>query len=80
NAQSLEVAAVGSSHPLTTTGPISPQANDEVTLDLSPGDYTVAIGPGGGSQAAAATPTGIQPGSLTVQGGRGSSNNQLLQP
>lgn len=79
-AQSLEVAPAGGSSAITTTGPISPQANDQVTVDLSAGQYTVGIAPNNATQAAAATPTGVASGLLTVQGQRETSNNQLLQP
>jgi hypothetical protein len=79
SAQSIEVAPAGGSA-ITTTGPISPQANDQVTVDVSNGQYTVGIAPNNSTQAASATPTGIVPGTLTVQGKRPNSNNQLLTP
>jgi hypothetical protein len=85
SAQSIEVVPVGSNGGCSTaghacTGPISPQANDQVTVDLSDGQYTVGIAPNSATEAAAATPTGVAPGLLTVQGKRSNSNNQLLQP
>lgn len=80
SAQAIEVAPAGGSSAVTTTGPISPQATDQVTVNLSRGDYTVGIAPNNSTQAAAATPSGINPGALTVQGRRANSNNQLLQP
>lgn len=80
NSASLEVMRAGSSNSITSTGPISPQANDQVTVDLSAGQYSVGIAAANSTQAAAATPTGITSGTLTVQGKRQSSNNQLLQP
>jgi hypothetical protein len=81
SAQAVEVAPAGGSNALTTTGPISPQANDQVTVNLSTGQYTIGIAPNNSTQAAAAaTPTGIASGSLTVQGKRPNSNSQLLQP
>jgi hypothetical protein len=79
SAASIEIAPAGGSA-ITTTGPISPQANDQVTVDLSTGQYTVGIAPNSSTQAAAAAPTGIVPGTLTVQGQRPNSNNQLLTP
>jgi hypothetical protein len=80
-AEAVEVTPAGGSAPITTTAPINPQATDKVTLDLSSaGQYNVAIAPASSTEAAAATPSGIQPGLLTVQGRRGNSNNQLLQP
>jgi hypothetical protein len=80
NAQAIQIAPPGGSSAVTTTGPISPQATDQVTVNLPAGDYTVGIAADNSTQAAAATPTGVTPGSLTVKGQRSDSNSQLLQP
>lgn len=80
NAQSVAVTPAGGSGAITSTGPISPQANDQVTVQLKVGQYSVGIAPASSTQAAAATPTGIMSGLLTVQGQRPSSNNEVLQP
>jgi len=81
SAESLQVTPAGGSTPLTTTAPINPQATDQVTLNLrSPGQYSVTIAPANSTEAAASTPSGILPGVLVVEGQRGASNNQLLQP
>lgn len=77
NAQAIQVAPAGGSRVITSTGPISPQATDQVTVRLSSGDYTVGTASG---PASSGTPAGVAPGSLTVQGRRGNSNGQLLQP
>src|SRR5579863_2803386 len=53
-AQAVEVAPAGSSA-ITTTGPISPQATDQVTVNVADGQYSVGIAPGSSAQAAAAT-------------------------
>jgi hypothetical protein len=79
-AQSVKVLAAGGSGAITTTGPISPQANDQVTINLSSGQYSIGISPNNSTEAAAATPTGIAAGLLTVAGRRSNSNGQLLQP
>jgi hypothetical protein len=79
SAQSIAVTRTGAGGAITTTGPISPQANDQVTVDLSAGQYGVGIA-NSSTEAAAATPIGIAPGLLTVQGKRSNSNSQLLQP
>jgi hypothetical protein len=84
-AQSVVVLPAGSSGGCTSagntcTGPISPQANDQVTVNLSAGQYTIGIAPNSSAEAAAATPTGVAAGSLTVAGHRSNSNGQLLQP
>lgn len=80
NSASVNVMPAGGSSPITSTGPISPQANDQVTVNLHPGQYSVGIAPANSTQAAAATPSGIMSGLLKVQGKRQTSNNQLLQP
>lgn len=79
-AEPLEVAPAGGSGADATTGPISPQANDQMTVDLRSGQYTIGVGPNSSTQAGAATPTGILPGVLMVGGQRQTSNEQLLQP
>ena len=79
NAEPLEVAPAGGSA-AATTGPISPQANDQLTVDLHAGQYTVGVAPNSSAEAAAATPTGIMPGQLKVSGHRQTSSSQLLQP
>lgn len=83
NAESLTVMPSGgaTSQPLADTGPISPQGTAQLQVNLNtPGDYTVGISPSSSSQAAAATPTGIQPALVAVGPRRASSNNELLQP
>src|SRR5437763_10845170 len=83
NAESLAVMPSGGSgsQPLADTGPISPQGTAQLQVNLNnPGDYTVGISLNDTSQAAAATPTGIQPALVSVGPARASSNNQLLQP
>ena len=80
SAQALDVTAPGGSNAITSTGPISPQGTDQVTVNVSDGQYSVGIAPNNSTQAAAATPSGIVPATLTVQGQQSNSNNQLLQP
>jgi hypothetical protein len=83
NAESLSVtsSAGSNSQPLADTGPISPQATAQLTVNLNAsGDYTVGIAPNSSTQAAAATPTGIQSATLHVGPPRPSSNNQVAQP
>lgn len=83
NAESLTVLPAGASagQSLADTGPISPQATAQVTVNLNtPGDYTVGVAPSSSTQAAAAVPTGIHPGLLHVGQPRASASNQLLAP
>ena len=83
NAESLTVLPAGASatQPLADTGPISPQATAQVTVNLNtPGDYTVATAPNSSTEAAAAAPTGIRPAVLHVGKARPGASNQLLAP
>jgi len=79
-AQSLRVQTPGSQTALAETGPINPQANAQVKLDVSPGDYDVAAEGGGSSQAAQAVASSIPPAHLHVGPPRPSASDQLLQP
>lgn len=83
NAESLSVtsSAGSSSNPLADTGPISPQATAQLTVDFKrPGDYTVGIAPNSSTEVAAATPTGIQPATIHIGSPRANSSNQVGQP
>ena len=81
NAESLAVSASGGSGSLADTGPISPQGTAQLTVNLRrPGDYTVGVAPNSSTEAAAATPTGIQSASIHVGSPRSNSNNQLNHP
>jgi hypothetical protein len=83
NAESLTVlpADNSSAQPLADTGPISPQATAQVSVDLSPpGNYTIGISPSGSTQASSSAPTGIQPATVHVGKARQGSSSQLLQP
>jgi hypothetical protein len=81
NAESLVVNTSGASSSLADTGPISPQGTAQLSVDLKdPGDYTVGIAPSNSTEAAAATPAGIQSASVHVGSQRPSSNNEVGQP
>lgn len=83
NAESMSVlqAGSGASRSLASTGPISPQATDQVTVNLNtPGRYSVAITPNSANDAAAASPRGISPAVIHVGKPRASASSQLLSP
>ena len=83
SAESLSVASSSgsSSSSLADTGPISPQATAQMTVDFKePGDYTVGTAPNSSTEAAASTPTGIQPATIHIGSPRPNSNNQVGQP
>jgi hypothetical protein len=73
-------AGVSAGQDLADTGPISPQATAQITVDLNKGSYSVATGPTGTTEAAQAAPTGIQPAQLRIGHERPSASNQLMNP
>jgi hypothetical protein len=81
-AESLQIlpSGVSAAQPVTSTGPISPQATAQIKIGLSKGAYVVGTGPSGQTQAARATHTGIQPATLKIGRGRPSASNQLMSP
>jgi uncharacterized iron-regulated membrane protein len=82
HAESLQVhsASGNATGQPITTGPINPQATATVTADLKPGDYLVATGSDGGTQAASATQAVIHPAQLHLGTPRASGKDLLLQP
>jgi hypothetical protein len=81
-AQSMTIlpAGVSAGQALADTGPISPQATAQITVDLNRGNYSVATGPTGATEAAQATPGGIAPATLRISKERASASNQLMNP
>ena len=74
-------AGAAAGQPLADTGPINPQATSEVTVNFTPGDYTITTGAGSGStDASLANPSPIQAATLHIGKPRPASNNVLLQP
>jgi hypothetical protein len=65
---------------LASTGPINPQGTAQVTVDFKPGDYSVATGPNGKTEAQIAQPTRIQPAALHIGRERPNADSVLLQP
>jgi hypothetical protein len=80
--QSLSINDGASGKPIGAgTGPINPQGTAEVTVDFNrPGEYLVATGPSGQTEAAAAQPPTIHPAALHIGAPRPNANNVLLQP
>ena len=79
-AEALAIARAGAGSSLASTAPINPQGTTQVTVDLSPGDYTIGIAPHGATDAALSTQSGIASASIHIGHARPSSSNQLLQP
>jgi hypothetical protein len=70
----------GGGSAVASSAPINPQTTTEVTVDFKTGDYTVGTTTPGGSQAASAIPSSIQPATLHIGPERPNSNGALLQP
>jgi hypothetical protein len=79
-AESLTVQPATGGAALATTAPINPQATSSVQVNVTPGTYTVATGPAGGTDAAQAGSGSIASASLSIGPQRPNSNNALLQP
>jgi hypothetical protein len=80
HAESLQIQSPGAQSALADTGPINPQATAQVKVNVNPGEYTVATGSGGGTDAAQATSPSIHPAHLHVGPPRPGAQNALLQP
>ena len=78
-AESLTVHSAGGAA-LATTAPINPQTTSSVQVNFTPGTYTVATSPAGGTDAAQAGSGSIRSVSLFVGPQRQNSNGALLQP
>ena len=70
----------GSGPALATTGPINPEGTGQVTVDFSPGEYTIRPGTFGETDAQLAGRQAIAPATLRILRARGSGDNSLLQP
>jgi hypothetical protein len=79
-AEALAIARAGGGSSLASTAPINPQGTTQVTVDLTPGQYTIGIAPRGANEAALSVQPTIQSASIQIGRPRPSSSNQLLQP
>src|SRR5437588_2516735 len=74
-------AGAAATQSLADTGPINPQGTTQVSVNFtSQGDYTIATGSGGSTDAALSTAASIRPATLHVGPARPNASNQLLQP
>jgi hypothetical protein len=78
--QTLAIQNPTTGRAVANTGPINPQGTAQVTVDFKPGDYSVATGPSGQSDAQLAAPTAIHPAALHIGRERPNADNVLLQP
>lgn len=88
-AESLTIQPAGGGSSLASTAPINPQATSQVQVDFcgggrgctaGPGNYTVTTNASGLTDASNATPSSIQPASLSIGPARQNGNSVLLQP
>jgi hypothetical protein len=79
-AQSLSIQADGGAHPIATTAPINPQGTTQLSVDVKPGDYSVATGAGRGTDAQLAAAPPIQPASLHIGPQRHAGTGSLITP
>jgi hypothetical protein len=65
---------------LATTGPINPDGTGQVTVDFSPGEYTIRPGMPGETDAQRAGGRRIAPATVRIGRPRPSGDDALLQP
>lgn len=80
HAESLAISRAGSSGALASTAPINPQGTTQLSVDFTPGEYTLATAPRGHTEAQRSQPSRIRPASLHIGRERPSSDNEVLQP
>jgi hypothetical protein len=80
HAESLAISKSGGADALASTAPINPQGTTQVSVNFKPGEYTIATGGHGRTDAQLSRPSPIQPASIHIGRMRASSSNQLLQP
>jgi hypothetical protein len=79
-AHALAISAAGGSHTIASTAPINPQGTTQVSVDFSPGDYTIATASHGSTDAALSEPASIRSVSIHIGRERQSSSSSVLQP
>lgn len=77
---SVSLAVSRGAQTLASTAPINPQGTTQVTVNVSPGTYTVGLGTQGENDAQRSESPTIAPATIHVGRERASSSNQLLQP
>jgi hypothetical protein len=81
HSESLAITrGAATSHPLASTAPINPQGTTQVSIDFTPGEYTISTAAHGRTDAQLSRPSSIAPASLHIGRRRASSSNSLLQP
>jgi hypothetical protein len=77
--EGLAISRTGQSSPIASTAPINPQGTTQVSVNFSPGDYTIATQRHGTDAQLSQQPT-IRSASIHIGRERPNGSNQLLQP
>ena len=77
-AESLAISRGGST--LASTAPINPQGTTQVSVNFTPGKYTIATGDQGQNDAQRSKQSSIRPALIHIGRERASSDNSVLQP
>jgi hypothetical protein len=79
-AEALAISKAGGSQTLASTAPINPQGTTQVSVNFTPGEYTIATAAHGRTDAQLSQQSPIKSVSIHIGRQRRSSSNQLLQP
>jgi hypothetical protein len=80
HSEALAISKSGENHALASTAPINPQGTTQVSVDFKPGDYTIATGSHGSTDASLSAPSSIRSASIHIGRERQNSSSDLLQP
>jgi hypothetical protein len=79
-AESLAISRAGGSQTLASTAPINPQGTTQVSVDVTPGEYTIATAAHGRTDAQLSESSAIKSVSIRIGRRRASAGNELLEP
>ncbi len=77
--EGLAISKSGHSLPIASTAPINPQGTTQVSVNVRPGDYTIATA-AHGTDAQLSKQSSIRSASIHIGRERANGNNDLLQP
>ena len=79
-AEALRISKAGQNNVIASTAPINPQGTTSVSVNFSPGRYTIATASRGSTDASLSQPPLIRSASITIGRERANSSNTVLQP
>jgi hypothetical protein len=77
--EGLAISKSGHSPPIASTAPINPQGTTQVSVNVRPGDYTIATA-AHGTDAQLSKQSAIRSASIHIGRERENADNELLQP